>query len=102
MAIILAYENVTDGQKEEVMDRVKPYKGEISQISIFPRSAQIVLNDSEISRERGQEVLDTLIEMLKAHKWGTDLPTRFPERIKPPDVYASRYKIKIPYDPSLK
>lgn len=99
MAIIFPYKNITPLQKGSITELLNQFKGEISQCSLHPDDAQVVLNDNEISSRRGQVFLDRLIEILNPDRWGTDLPIRFPERNQPPQVYASRYQFKIPYDP---
>ena len=101
MAILLPYENVTQEQRKSITELLDKFKGEISQCSLHRSSAQVVLNDSEITPKRGQEFLDSLIKILQPDRWGTDLPIRVPERNQPPQVYVSRYQFKIPYDSSL-
>jgi|GEM_PF-4276893 len=105
MAILLSYGDISDEQKEDVWVLLEQYRGEVSQCSLHSGSAQVVLNDNEITKERGQNFLDRLVIILKPTKWGTDLPRMRmgeAERRLPPEVYVSRYKIDLPFDPSLK
>ena len=102
MAILLPFELLTSEQRGCLKDLLSDYSGEVSQCSLHRRTVQLVLNDFEITAERGQQFLDELVEILGSDRWGTDLPIRFPEREIPPDVYASRYSFKIPYDPELR
>lgn len=101
MAILLPYQALTPEQGELIAVLIEQFQGEVSQCSLRGKSAQVVLNDTQITPERGQEFLDRLIEIVRPNRWGTDLPIGFPERAQPPEVYASRYRFEIPYDPFL-
>ena len=91
---------VDEEQKAELEERLRPYRTEIGQCTLQPKRVQVVLNDEVTNAERGQEVLDILVEVLHPYIWSTDL---FPSQLngdKPPEVY-SRYKIGLPYVPYL-
>jgi len=98
MAIIFPYKNITQQQKQAVSRLLAQFPREVSQCSLHPDSAQVVLNETQISHQRGQTFLDNLISILKPERWGTDLPISFPDRNTPP----LNYKFKIPYDPQLR
>jgi hypothetical protein len=101
MAILFPYKTLTPEQEQAIDELLGQFEGEISQCSFHQTSVQVVLNDHQITAERGQSFLDTLIGILQSDRWGTDLPTRFPERERPPPAYANRYSFSIPYDPGL-
>ena len=88
-------------QRASVRELLAQFKGEVSQCSLHPQAAQVVLNKNDISSQRGQLFLDGLVRILMPERWGTDLPIRFPERNQPPDEYALRYRFSIPYDPKV-
>jgi hypothetical protein len=98
MAIVLPYETLNPAQTESVRMLLARFRGEVSQCSLHGDSAQVVLNKGEITPERGQMFLDELILILGSNRWGTDLPTRSNE---PPECYTSRYKLDVPFDPSI-
>lgn len=102
MAIVLYYESITLEQKQKIWGMMEEYEGEISQLSLPPNGGtQLVLNNHEITPQRGQEVIDRLIDILQPRCWGTDLPIPLPRRNTPPQVYTSRYHFSIPYDPNV-
>jgi hypothetical protein len=75
------------------------FPGEISQCSLHSGAVEIVLNDHEITPQRGQQFLDGLIEILGSERWGASLPRRKgDDRSEPPAVYANIYNFSIPYD----
>lgn len=98
MAIIFPYKNITPQQKQAVSLLLDQFPREVSQCSLHPDSAQVVLNETQITHQRGQTFLDNLIDILKPDRWGTDLPISFPERNNPP----LNYTFKIRYDPQLR
>ena len=103
MAILLPYSggNITPEQRKLISKLLGRFEGEISQCSLHPGSAQVVLNDNEITPKRGQEFLESIIGILQADRWGTDLPIRSFDD-PPPKVYTSRYQFNIPYDSQLR
>jgi|SRR3989339_889174 len=98
MAIIFPYKKITSKQKQKVNRLLTQFQREVSQCSLHQDAAQVVLNENQISHQRGQLFLDNLIIILKPNRWGTDLPIPFPERSTPP----VNYKFNIPYDPQLR
>jgi len=102
MSILLSYQTLSEQQRQNVKELLTNFQGEVDQCSLHNDAAQIVLNDSRISQQRSQIFLDSLVEILRPNKWGTDLPISFPERNNPPQDYASRYKFNVEYDPNLR
>lgn len=89
---IIKYDGITPEKRKAVGGLLKKFRGEVSQCSMVDNEAQIVLNDFEITEERGQEFLNEVTKILKPTRWGYDMPPDFVER---------KYIFEIPFDPNI-